>query len=44
MAKLAELFPDEQDKQAALGGAIQLLPQKHGVEGFFISLLRKKHE
>ena len=42
MNKLAQLLHDEQDKQAALAGDIQLMPQRHGLEGFFISLLRKE--
>lgn len=44
MSKLAELLPDEQDKKAALNGSIQLLPQRQGMEGFFISLMRKSYE
>jgi 16S rRNA (cytosine967-C5)-methyltransferase len=42
MTKLAELLPDNLDKQAALSGSIQLLPQRQGLEGFYISLLKKK--
>ncbi|MCL1816157.1 MAG: 16S rRNA (cytosine(967)-C(5))-methyltransferase RsmB [Clostridiales bacterium] len=42
MIKLAGFFPNERDKKAALSGYLQLLPQIHGVEGFFITLLRKE--
>ena len=42
MEKLAKLLPDAQDKQAALKGSIQLLPQRHGLEGFYICLMRKE--
>lgn len=41
MNNLAELLPDERDKQAALEGSLQLLPHRHGVEGFYFSLLKK---
>jgi 16S rRNA (cytosine967-C5)-methyltransferase len=41
MNKLAGLLTEEQDKRAALNGALQLLPQRQGLEGFFISLMRK---
>ena len=42
MMKLAGLLPDAADQRVALDGSIQLLPQKHGLEGFYLSLMRKK--
>jgi 16S rRNA (cytosine967-C5)-methyltransferase len=44
MIKLTELLPDRRDKEAAQNGAIQLLPQKQGIEGFFICLLKKTED
>jgi len=41
MRKLAQLLPQAEDKRMALAGAIQLLPQRHNLEGFFISRMKK---
>ncbi|MBQ6808502.1 MAG: 16S rRNA (cytosine(967)-C(5))-methyltransferase RsmB [Firmicutes bacterium] len=42
MEGLLNMLPRPEDQQAARKGALQLLPQEQGVEGFFISLLRKR--
>ena len=41
MTALAAWLPQAEDRAAALAGEIQLLPQRHGCEGFFIALLQK---
>jgi 16S rRNA (cytosine967-C5)-methyltransferase len=41
MNKLAELLPVAADKEAALSGMLQLLPQRQGLEGFFYARLKK---
>ncbi len=41
MDKLAQIFTAETDIAAAKQGAIQLLPQNQGREGFFIALLQR---
>ncbi|MEG1661746.1 MAG: 16S rRNA (cytosine(967)-C(5))-methyltransferase RsmB [Clostridiales bacterium] len=42
MDKLADIFTDPEDIAAVKRGYIQLLPQKQGVEGFFIALLQRR--
>ena len=39
--KLADILPNAADQAAAQSGMLQLLPQRHGVEGFFYARLVK---